>query len=181
MELVFKMAEARKRVPFPTLLEILLMESLYEMLREAGIRLPKAVGSALGIVGGLIIGQATVEAGLASPFVVIIIAMTGISGFAIPNYSLAAGFRLSKYLVLILSWLLGVLGFWIGVILILIHLVNLESFGIPYMFPYVSGDLNNFEDYKDSFFRIPIFAMKRRPIFANPDAAIRYKEPEENK
>ena len=179
MELVFKMAEARERVPFPSLLEILLMESLYELLREAGIRLPNAVGSAFGIVGGLIIGQATVEAGLASPFVVIIIAMTGISGFAIPNYSLAAGFRLAKYLILFFSAVLGILGFWIGIILILIHLVSLESFGIPYMFPFVSGDLNNFEDFKDSFFRIPIFAMKKRPIFANPEAAVRYKEPEE--
>jgi spore germination protein len=180
MELVFKMAEARKSVPFPSLLEMLLMEALYELLREAGIRLPSAVGNTLGIVGGLIIGQAAVEAGLASPIVVIIVAMTGISGFSIPSYSLVTGFRLSKYLVLVLSSALGVLGFWIGIILILTHLASLESFGIPYMFPYVSGDLNNFEDYKDTFFRLPIFTMKKRPIFANPNAGPRFKDSEEN-
>jgi len=134
--LTLKFAEARAPVPFPAVIEILLMDIAFELLREAGIRLPRAAGGALGIVGGLIIGQAAVEAGLVSPIVVIVVALAGVSNFAIPNVSLVAGFRLSKYLVLLLSAAFGLLGFLAGMLLILIHLASLKSFGIPYLFPY---------------------------------------------
>ncbi|MDR2899201.1 MAG: spore germination protein, partial [Clostridiales bacterium] len=124
-------------------------------------------------VGGLIIGQAAVEAGIVSPVVVIIIALTGISSFAIPSVSLVSGFRIVKYLLIVLSAVLGLYGFWLGLILCLIHLVSLKSFGIPYVFPFASGEVNKYSDLKDSLIRAPIFSMKNRPIFADPKEAKR--------
>ncbi len=174
--LIFKLAGARLTVPFPAVIEILLMEFSFELLREAGIRLPGPIGSTIGIVGGIIIGQAAVEAGLVSPIVVIIVAMTGIASFSIPHVSLVAGFRIMKYLIIILSSILGLFGFWIASLIILIHLVSLKSFGIPYLFPFASSDMNQYSDLKDTFIRLPSFLMKRRPIFANPDQATRMKQ-----
>lgn len=173
MFLIFKMADARQSVPIPAVVEVLIMELAFETLREAGIRLPSSIGSTLGIVGGIIIGQAAVDAGIVSPIVVIIISLTGICSFAIPNISLVAGFRIMKYLIIIMSALFGLFGFWLAAILILIHLVSLKSFGIPYLFPFTSSELNNISDFKDTIFRAPLFMMKKRPIFANPNQKIR--------
>ncbi|MDR1559178.1 MAG: spore germination protein [Clostridiales bacterium] len=167
--LLFKMAGARQAVPFPAVFEILLMDLAFELLREAGIRLPRPVGNAIGVVGGLIIGQSAVEAGLVSPFVLIIVALTAIAGFAIPHIKLVNSFRLIKYIILCFSSMLGLLGFWIGTLLVLIHLVSLKSYGFPYLFPFVSGDVNGYSDMKDTLFRAPLFNMKKRPIFARPD------------
>ncbi len=169
MLLIFKMAGARQTVPIPALIEILLMEFAFELLREAGIRLPSAVGGTIGIVGGLIIGQAAVEAGLVSPIVVIIVALTGIASFAVPSYALVSGFRIVKYIIIIMSGILGLFGFWIAALFVLIHLVSLKSFGIPYLYPFVSGDVNHYSELKDTLFRFPTFTMKNRPIFANPN------------
>ncbi len=176
--LTFKMAGARQTVPFPAVVEILLMDFAFELLREAGIRLPGPVGNTIGIVGGIIIGQAAVEAGLVSPIVVIIVALTGICSFAIPSISLVSGYRIMKYLLIALSAILGLFGFWIGLLLVLIHLVTLKSFGIPYMFPFASGDMNEYSDLKDTIFRMPLFFMKKRPIFSNPNQSNRLKMPE---
>ena len=175
MILTLRMAEARQPVPFPGVIEILIMDIAFELLREAGIRLPRAAGGALGIVGGLIIGQAAVEAGMVSPIVVIVVALAGVSNFAIPSVSLVAGFRLTKYLVLFLSAAFGLLGFWAGLLLIIIHLASLKSFGIPYLFPYTSAEMNDYNDAKDSFFRMPLFSLKNRPFFANPENKKRQK------
>lgn len=168
MLLIFKMAGARQSVPFPAFFEILLMELSFELLREAGVRLPKPVGGSIGIIGGLILGQAAVEAGLVSPIVVIVVAATGIAGFTIPNYALQSAFRFSKYLITALSAVLGLLGFWLGIILLLIHLASLKSFGIPYLFPFVSPDVNEYNDLEDSVVRLPLFRMKKRPVFSEP-------------
>jgi spore germination protein len=164
--LAYKMAAARQAVPFPALVEIMLMDLAFELLREAGIRLPGPIGNSLGIVGGLIIGQSAVEAGLVSPIVLIIVALTAISGFAIPHVSLVNGLRLSKYVMIAGSWLLGLLGFWIGALVLLIHLVSLKTYGFPYLFPFVAGEVNDYSDIKDTLFRAPLFKMKKRPIFA---------------
>ncbi len=177
--LILKMAGARQAIPFPPLIEILLMDLAFELLREAGIRLPGAVGGTIGIVGGIIVGQAAVEAGIVSPIVVIIAALTGISSFAIPNISLVSGLRLSKYLILFTSSLLGLFGFWVGVLLVIIHLISLKSFSIPYMFPYTTGEIAGNSNMLDSIFRAPLFSMKKRPVFTrsgagtDPDAAQR--------
>jgi len=176
LSMVTKLAEASMAVPFPALLEILLLDAAFEMLREAGIRLKTASGGTIGIVGGLIIGQAAVEAGLVSPIVVIIVALTGIATFAIPNVSLVYGFRLVKYVLLLLAAGLGFLGLWVGLLAILIHLASLRSFGFPYLMPFAASELNDGEDLKDSIFRLPLFMMKKRPFFANPNDQNRYGE-----
>ncbi len=176
MLLVFKMSASRQTVPIPAVVEIIVMELAFELLREAGIRLPAPIGSTIGIVGGIIIGQAAVEAGLVSPIVVIIVALTGICSFAIPHISLVSGYRLMKYLIIFMAAFLGLFGFWIAVLLILIHLVSLKSFGIPYLFPFASGDINGYTDLKDTIFRLPLFMMKKRPFFANPDENVRLND-----
>lgn len=176
MPLTLKMADARQNVPIPAFLEVLVMDLAFELIREAGIRLPGPVGSAIGIVGGIIVGQAAVEAGLVSPIVVIVVALTGIASFAVPNNTLTSGFRLAKYLILILSSVLGLFGFWISAFLIFIHLASLKSFGVPYLFPFSAADLNNYSEIKDSIFRAPLFFMRKRPFFANPSQSIRMKK-----
>jgi len=175
-EIMFRMTAARENVPFPAVVEILLMDIAFELLREAGIRLPSAVGSTMGVVGGIILGQAAVEAGLVSPIVVIVIALTGVCGFAIPHVSLVSGIRLCKYLIIFMSAILGLFGFWIASLIILIHLASLKSFGFPYLLPFVSGDLNGYKDLKDSIIRMPIFTMKKRPLFANPKQSNRSRK-----
>ena len=175
IELALKLAEARKNVPFSSFLEIIIMELAFELLREAGIRLPNPIGSTIGIVGGIIIGQAAVEAGLVSPIIIIIIALTAICSFCIPNASFVSALRLLKYFIIIFSGLFGLFGFLVANLIILTHLVSLKSFGIPYLYPIVSGEVNNFNDLEDTFFRFVIFKMKRRPLFANQNKNIRQK------
>lgn len=173
MELIIKMADARKSVPIPAVLEIILMEIAFETLREAGIRLPQAIGSTLGIVGGIIIGQAAVEAGLVSPIVVIVVALTAICSFAIPNVALVSAYRLIKYFIILTSSLLGIFGFWVGMLICLIHLVTLKSFGIPYLYPFVSSRVFGLRDIKDTFLKLPIFMLKKRPIFTKKGQRVR--------
>jgi spore germination protein len=167
--LALKIAETRQNIPFPVVGEVLIMELAFELLREAGIRLPSPVSSTIGIVGGIIIGQAAVEAGIVSPSVVIVSALTGICTFVIPNIAIVSGLRISKYLVILLASILGIYGFWLALLLILIHMAGLKSFGIPFLYPFCSGSVNDYEDLKDSIFRLPLFMMKKRPIFARQD------------
>ncbi len=166
IDLVYKIADARKNVPFPPLLELLVMDLSFELLREAGIRLPSPIGSTIGIVGGLIIGQSAVEAGLVSPIIVIIVAFSAITSFTVPNVDLVAGFRISKYIITLASAFLGFLGFWLSILLIVTHLSALKSFGVPYLFPYVAGEINDYTDFKDSIVRMPLKKMEKRPLFA---------------
>jgi len=162
--LLISIAAAREGVPFPTVIETLLMEFMFEGLREAGIRLPKPIGSAISIVGALVIGQAAVQAGIVSASVVIIVATTGISSFAIPRYNLGTAFRLLRFPMLILAGILGLYGVIAGIFLILIHLLGLRSFGVPYLEP-VSP--SNFENLKDVWVRAPRWSMYRRPVLSN--------------
>ncbi len=174
--LALKIAVGRANVPFPTILEMLLMELAFELLQEAGVRLPSPIGGAIGIVGGIVIGQAAVDAGIVGPAVVIIAALTGICSFSVPNVTLVSGIKLVKYLLIFLSALFGLFGFWIGAIITLVHLSSLESFGIPYMFPFCGGSVNNYSDFKDSIIRVPIMFMKKRPIFSAKGQVIRMGE-----
>jgi len=164
--LLLSFAAARQGVPFPAVVEVLLMELSFELLREAGVRLPGAMGNTIGIVGGLIIGQAAVEANLVSPIVVIVVAFTALSSFAIPNEELATSFRILKFYMIAMSAWLGLFGFLASALSILIHLARLRSFGIPYLMPYVGAELNEYEDERDSLIRYPLFQMRKRPIYA---------------
>ena len=173
--LLLSFAAARQGVPFPAVVEVLIMEIAFELLREAGVRLPGAMGNTIGIVGGLIIGQAAVEANIGSPIVVIVVAFTALCSFAIPNEEFATAFRLLKFgFILLCSWL-GFYGFLISLLLVLVHLSHLKSFGIPYLMPFVGADLNGYQDERDSIFREPLFLMKRRPIYAKRNQRIRLR------
>lgn len=158
-DLALKISGSREPVPINTVFEVILLEIIFEALREAGIRLPQAIGSTLGIVGGIIIGQAAVDAGLVSPMVVIIVSLTGICSFAIPNISLVSAFRLIKYFMIFLSSIFGMLGFAVGVFMVLVHLCSLKSFGKAYVSPFNS---QNFKSaFQDTVFRFPLDKMKK--------------------
>jgi len=170
-----RLAEASQAVPFPAVLEIFMLDAAFEMLREAGIRLKSASGGTIGIVGGLIIGQAAVEAGLVSPIVVIIVAMTSIATFAIPSISLVYSFRLVKYGLLLAAAMFGFLGLGLGLIFVLVHLASLNSFKFPYLMPFASSEINEYEEMKDSLFRLPLKTLRKRPFFARRSQNTRMK------
>lgn len=174
--LALSLTAARQGVPFPLALEVILMEIAFEILREAGIRLPGPMGSTLGIVGGLIIGQAAVDANIVSPIVVIVVALTALSAFTIPNEGFASAFRLVKFFLILAGTFFGILGVVMGVITVLIHLCSLTSFGIPYMMPFVDTSVCPKEDYKDSAVRYPIFTMRERPVFTRRYARRRLRQ-----
>ena len=164
--LLLSFADARSGVPFPAVIEVIIMELSFELLREAGVRLPGAMGNTIGIVGGLIIGQAAVEANLVSPIVVIVISFTALCSFAVPNEEFATAFRLLKFFFIgICAWL-GFFGFLAGLLAVLIHLSHLKSFGVPYLMPYVAADLNDYEDERDFLWRQPLRLLWKRPIYA---------------
>ncbi len=171
--LLLAFADARQGVPFPAVVEVIIMELSFELLREAGVRLPGAMGNTIGIVGGLIIGQAAVEANLVSPIVVIVISFTALCSFAIPNEEFATAFRVLKFALILLSAWLGYFGMLAGLLAILIHLANLKSFQIPYLMPFVGADLNDYEDERDFLWRLPIRKITKRPIYAREEERIK--------
>lgn len=158
-------AASREGVPFTLPLEVLVMELAFELLREAGIRLPGPMGSTLGIVGGLIIGQAAVDAHIVSPVVVIIVALTALSAFTVPNDLFASAFRMIKFYCILAAALAGFIGLTAALLTVLIHLAGLQSFGIPYMVPFVSSDTNADASWQDSLMKPPIGRMYERPLF----------------
>lgn len=159
-ELAITIIETRERVPFPSLIEILVLEVSIEILREAGVRLPKPIGSAMGIVGGLIIGEAAVQAGIVSPFLVIVVSVTAIASFSIPMYSAGITLRMLRFVGMFFAAALGILGTILFFLLICSHLTKLKSFGVPYITPVSPIRLH---DWKDLFVRAPLTLMKLRP------------------
>ncbi|MCL4423949.1 MAG: spore germination protein, partial [Firmicutes bacterium] len=155
---------ARQGVPFPVFVEAFAMEFTFEVLREAGVRLPRPIGQAVSIVGALVIGDSAVRAGLVSPITVIVVAVTGIANFTLPGFGGATAIRLLRFLSIILAGLLGLFGVIALLALVIFHLASLESFGVPYLAPLAPLNL---KDLKDIFFRAPWWTMKKRPgIFA---------------
>jgi len=158
--MLISIAAAREGVPFSSFTEVLAMEITFEALREAGIRLPRPVGQTIGIVGAIVIGEAAVQAQLVSAPVVIIVAFTGISSFVIPHFNLGIAFRALRFPILILAGSLGLFGISIGLMLIILHLATLHSFGEPYLAPVSPLRIS---DLKDTFIRLPRWSMFRRP------------------
>lgn len=150
----------REGVPFGIAIEIAIMELTFEILREAGIRLPKTVGAAVSIVGGLVLGQAAVEAGLVGQATVIAVALTAICSFTAPSYNIAITARMIRFILLLLSAVLGAFGLIFGLLFLLVHLNSIRSFSVPYMSPLVPFHK---EDWKDLFIRVPWRYMKQRP------------------
>jgi len=162
-ELALSIASGREVIPFPVLLEALLMEVVFELMREAGLRMPKPVGQAVSIVGSLVIGQAAVQAGIVSPFMVILVALTGIASFAIPNYSASFSIRLIRFPLLIASGTFGLLGFSAVFTILAVHALSIRSFGEPYLAPATPFQPT---DQKDVVFRAPWWKMDKQPKLA---------------
>lgn len=163
-ELLFTIAASRNTVPFPTIVEILIMEISFELIREAGLRVPTPFGTTIGIIGALILGESAVSANLVSPILIIVVAITGLSSFTIPDFSLSFSFRIYRFLFVILGYLCGLLGIVIGVFIGLTILVSLKSFGSPYLAPYVPAtNLNT----SLSYFIKPIWRRESRADFLN--------------
>lgn len=126
-KLAFSIAATREGVPFPAAIEAIIMGLTMELLREAGARLPKTIGQTIGIVGGLVIGDAAVQAGVVSPIMVIVVAVTAIASFSIPAYSVAISFRLVRFGFMLAAAFLGLYGIILVYIMINIHIVNLKA------------------------------------------------------
>ncbi|GJM80503.1 spore germination protein [Paenibacillus sp. HMSSN-139] len=152
----------RAGVPFPAMLEVLIMEASMEILREATIRLPQMIGGALSIVGVLVIGQAAVSAGLSSPITVVIVALTTIGSFATPAYNTAIAMRMLRFPLIVLAGLFGLYGVMIGSIFIINHLLYLESFGVPFLQSILAKKRAGFVD---TFVRAPLWWMGKRPSY----------------
>ena len=163
-ELLFTMTAARESVPFPTFIEILLMEISFELIREAGLRVPTPLGSTIGIVGALILGEAAVSASLVSPILIIVVAITGICSFSIPDFSLNFAFRLCRFAYIILGYIAGFLGIGVGFFIQLILMCNLKSFGAPYITPFA---LNKNKRSISNYFVHPIWKRERNSTFVH--------------
>lgn len=162
-ELLFSILASRQNVPLPIIFEILLLEISFELIREAGLRVPSPIGPTIGIVGAVILGQAAVSASIVSPFLIIIVAMTGITSFAIPDFSFGFHLRMYRFLFILLGFTAGFLGISLGIFIYLILLAQTKSFGVSYI-----SNLTLLKDHDDyGFFMPPISKRDFRPQFLN--------------
>lgn len=150
-ELSLSIIKSKQGVPFTTILEVIFMLVAFEMLIEAGARLPKLIGQTISIVGGLIVGDAAVNAKFTSPAVVVVVAIAGITGFLIPNQDLSNSFRIIRLCLVIAGGIMGLYGVSVGMILTVYYLASKESFGVPYLVPFTSNSFKNLD--KDTLVR----------------------------
>lgn len=163
-DLVFAISAMRRSIPFPVIVELLIMEISFELIREASLRVPAPIGSTIGIIGGLILGEAAVSANLVTPLLIIIVAVTGICSYAIPDFSLNFTIRTFRFMYIILGYIAGFLGISFGMFIQLILLSNLQSFGVSYFSPYLPPTNKNTDS---SFFIKPIWKKENRSSFLN--------------
>lgn len=157
--LLITLAGQREGVPFPAFIEAVIMEITFEILREAGLRMPRAIGSAMSIVGAFVIGTAAVEAGMISAAMVIVVSITAIASFVSPTYDMAFAVRILRFVFMGLAASFGLFGITVGLIALILHLCSLRSFGIPYMYPIAPFNISG---QKDTFIRLPIWKMFTR-------------------
>ncbi|NIK71799.1 spore germination protein KA [Paenibacillus sp. BK720] len=157
--LMMGISAARESSPFPTVIEVFLMLFVFDALQEAGVHLPNQLGPVVSILGALVIGQAAVEAGLISTPIIIVVSLTGVASYSIPRYSASLPFRIIRYLFLFITGLLGFVGFAFGIIFLMIHMVMLESFGRPFMYPIAPFDAKRI---KDIIIRYPFWIQNGR-------------------
>ncbi|WP_167958882.1 spore germination protein [Anaerosporobacter faecicola] len=160
VELALSLQNAKQNVPFSSAVEVFGLLLSFEIIIEAGLRLPKTVGQAMSIVGGLVVGQAAVAANLISPGVVIVIAFTGIAGFTLPNQDLANAVRVLRFLIAIVATFTGFLGIMFSVAVLILHLCSLDNYGVAYLSPFVAAESKS---HKDTLFRYPVRFFKYRP------------------
>ncbi|CAG7646383.1 Spore germination protein B1 [Paenibacillus allorhizosphaerae] len=174
-KLAFSIAGSREGVPFPAVIEAVLMEVTLEVLREAGVRLPRPIGQTIGIVGGLVIGEAAVAAGIVSPIMVIVVSITAISSFALPSYTFAITLRIIRFGIMMAAAVFGLYGIVLAYVMINIHIVNLKSFGIPFSTPFAPFFRN---DWKDLVVRAPVTMLTRRPQMMQTSDEVRMDKDE---
>ncbi|NLM61491.1 MAG: spore germination protein [Clostridiales bacterium] len=162
-ELMSSLHQARENVPFPAVIEVLLMELSFAIIREAGVRVPGLVGQTLGIIGAIVLGQAAVEAGLVSPVLIIIVAITGLGNFAIPDYRLSYAIRISRFIFIVLGTIAGFYGISAGMYVMFGFACSLKSFGVPYFSPVAPKTESN----PDIVTRGPVWTQIQRPDFLN--------------
>ena len=160
MSLLGSIAEARANVPFPILVEILIMEFSFYLINEAGTRIPQQIGSALGIVGALILGQAAVSASIISPILIIIVALTGLGNYAIPDYGFGIGLVICRLFVIACSAAFGLYGFCMAAFVLSVSVCGMKSFGFAYVAPIAPRRPHN----PDLLLRLPIW-LQRRPMY----------------
>lgn len=172
-ELLASLYEARENVPFPSIIEILLMEISFEIIREAGIRVPGLVGQTLGIIGAIVLGQAAVSAGLVSPVLIIIVAITGLGSFAIPNFDLSFAFRIMRFIFIFLGAIAGFYGITAGLFILGSLGVSIKSFGVPFFSPIAPKTKSS----PDIINKMPAWLQTQRPDFLNTRDRKRGNEP----
>lgn len=160
-DLMLAIAAARERVPFPVVIEVLLMELALELIREAGIRIPNVIGPTIGIVGALILGQAAVQAGIISPLLVIVVAVTALSAFTVPNYNFGFAIRSLRFAYIMLAAMWGFYGIMLGIMVLLMHIAGLKSFGVPMLSPVAPNKPSS----PDVILHGPVYKQERRPGF----------------
>ncbi|WP_303969658.1 spore germination protein [Sporosarcina ureae] len=172
--LLISLTAQREGVPFPAFIEAVIMEITFEILREAGVRMPRSIGSAMSIVGAFVIGTAAVEAGIISAAMVIVVSITAISSFVSPTYNLAIAARILRFGFMALAASFGLYGIAIGLVALILHLCSLRSFGIPYMSPLAPF---NVSDQKDTLIVAPVWKMFTRPRLTNQTNKVRQQDP----
>lgn len=170
--MLLNLVESRSRVPFPPLYEALMMETTIELLREAGARLPTKVGQTIGIVGGIVIGQAAVQAGFTSNILIIAVATSAIASFVIPSYVMSASLRLIRFGLIFLAGIMGNLGLFMGIGFVVIQLAGITNLGASYLTPIAPA---NVKDALDTFVRAPFWALRKRPSITRTKNTIRNK------
>jgi len=163
-ELLFTIISAREAIPFPIIVEIIIMEFCFELILEAGLRSSSALGNTIGIIGGLVLGEAAVSANLISPMLIIIIALTGLCGFAIPDFSLKSSIRIFRVMYILLGFIAGFLGLAFGFFIHFAILSNLSSFGVPFFVPYIP--FSNLDD-NTGFHINSVWKREKRNKFLN--------------
>lgn len=165
LKLLLSIGESREKVPFPPVLEALLMELSLEMLREAGLRLPGPIGQTVSIVGGIVIGQAAVQAGIVSNIMVIVVSITAIASFIIPYYDMSSTIRLLRFPMMMLAYFFGYVGIIIGLMILFSHLITLTSIGVPYGSPLSPIRI---KEWKDAIVLTAPKYLTKRPHSARP-------------
>lgn len=163
-DLLLAIAAAREKVPFPVLIEVLIMEFSFELIREAGLRIPTPLGPTIGIVGALILGQAAVQANIISPIIVIIVALSGLSSFTIAEISLNYSIRLFRFIFILVTGLMGMYTLALIFIFFIFYLTSIKSFGVPFLSPLTPY----YPSSKDTLFRKEIKKERWRPGFMLP-------------
>ncbi|MGE8078692.1 spore germination protein [Peribacillus loiseleuriae] len=164
---------SRSGIPFPPILEALVLELVIELLREAGARLPTKVGQTIGIVGGIVIGTASVEAGLTSNVLLIIVALSALASFTTPVYQMGNTIRLIRFPFLLMAYYIGILGVAISFCFMLIHLLRITTLGKPYLEPLFPPKI---QDLKDSLIRLPFSFLSKHPIKGQTDKTQKHKD-----